>query len=86
MASGQSTTININYFLHAGDYISVCYYRNGGMHYQAFDKDKLWKYVVTNKLHVCDEESGEAWEKEEFFKDCQLIIEGIIKQQWQNLV
>lgn len=78
--------MNINDFFHAEDHITVYYYSKGDLKIDSISKADLWKFITTNKMHVADEETGEVWEKEEFFNDCKLIVEAIIKQQWQNLV
>ena len=79
-------SINIHDFFHAQDHITLYYYDKGELVIHPIDKDKIWKFIVSEKLHVADEETGEVWGKEEFFNDCKLIVEAIIKQKWQNLV
>ena len=84
MASGQN--MNINQFFHAADYITIYYYKLGNLMIEPISHDRIWKFVVQKGLHIADEASGEKWTKEEFFNECKPIIEGILRQQWQNLV
>ena len=78
--------INIHSYFHAADHITVWYYSKGDIKIESIAKDKIWKFITSNKMHVADEDTGEVWNKEEFFNECELIVEAIIKQQWQNLV
>lgn len=85
MATGRDTNIRIQYFMHSAEYVTVNYIERGSVKLHSIPTAKIWQYVVKNKLHVTDDETGEVWEKEEFFKECKLIVEGLIKQKWQNL-
>lgn len=78
--------MNIKDFFHAENHITVYYYSKGDLKIDSIGKADLWKFIVKEGLHIADSETGELWEKNEFFKECELIVEAIIKQKWQNLV